>query len=145
MFSLKTAFPATSELAIAEFERSIGAQLPDDYRRFLLTCNGGEPVDGEFAVNGWGSTVVHVFYGLNTGYKAYNIDWSKSVFDDVLPESIVPIACDPGGYLVCLGVKGVAQGKVYFWDRGEKLDELILLAPSFEDFVDGLKPSGSFR
>jgi hypothetical protein len=145
MISLSKTFPATSDAAVAEFEQEIGIQLPEDYRRFLLTYNGGEPVDGEFQVPGWGFSVVHVFYGLGTGFDAYNLDWSRVRFEEVFPDSITPIARDPGGCLVCLGVQGRPRGKVYFWDRGQELDELVLLAPSFDSFVAALKPSGTFK
>lgn len=144
MISLTTKFIEPSRRCVEEFEQEIGVQLPEDYRRFLLTYNGGEPVDGEFQVPGWGFSVVHFFYGLGTGFDAYNLDWSRETFEDVFPDSITPIACDPGGCLVCLGVQGRSRGKVYFWDRGQMLDELALLAPDFDSFVANLKPSGTF-
>lgn len=140
MIALKTSFPGTNELAVARFERQLGVRLPEDYRRFLLCCNGGEPMNGAFEVEGWGSTHVHVFYGLETGYDAYNLDWSRSRLEEVFPDSVIPIACDPGGYKVCLGVRRRAQGKVYFWDRGEQLDALVRIAESFDGFLSGLKP-----
>ncbi len=140
MLEFKTAFPATTEEAVRNFEQLIGEQLPIDYRNFLLAANGGQPVNGDFVAGEWGGTLVHCFYGLSTGYDAYNLDWSRSAFSEELPEAVTPIACDPGGYIVCLGVQGSVKGKVYFWDRGEKLDTLIALAPSFEEFIDELQP-----
>ena len=141
MIAMKSAFPATHELAIARFEKKLGVRLPQDYRRFLLACNGGEPVDGEFAVEGWGSTVIHYFFGLNTGIEVYTLDWNLSKLEHVFPDSVIPIASDPGGYLVALGVKRRAEGKVYFWDRGEKLEQLVRVAPSFDGFLSRLRPS----
>jgi hypothetical protein len=144
MIAWKSSWPPTNEFAVAAFEKQLGVRLPEDYRHFLLACNGGDPVDGEFAVPGWGSTIVHFFYGLNTGYRAYNLDWVRSVLEDVFPDSVIPVACDPGGYKVALGIRRRAEGKVYFWDRGDQLKELVRVAPSFDSFVYGLKPSGTF-
>ena len=141
MIPMKNAFPPTHELAVAAFEKKLGVRLPEDYRRFLLACNGGEPLDGEFAVEGWGSTVIHYFFGLNTGIEAYNLDWRRSTLEHVFPDSVIPIASDPGGYHVALGVKRRAEGKVYFWDRGEQLEQLVRVAPSFDSFLSSLRPS----
>jgi hypothetical protein len=144
MIAMKTAFPATHELAVAAFEKKIDVRLPEDYRRFLLACNGGEPVDGEFAVAEWGATVIHFFFGLSTGERVYDLDWRKEKLADVFPASVIAIASDPGGYLVALGVRGKAEGKVYFWDRGDKLEQLVRIAPSFDSFLSSLKPDGTF-
>lgn len=138
MISWCTKFPQINQSTIEAFEASIGVGIPEDFRKFLLMNNGGEPVKAEFSIEGWGETLVHVFYGLDTGYKAYDIDWSRSNFEDVLPKEVIPIACDPGGYLICLGLEGNARGKLYFWDRGGDREELMLLASSFDDFLDRL-------
>lgn len=138
MISWRTRFPQVNQGTIEAFEALIGFSIPEEYREFLLMNNGGEPDKADFSVEGWGKTLVHVFYGLGTGYKAYDIDWSRSTFDDILPSEIIPIACDPGGYLICLGLEGRARGKVYFWDRGGDGEELRFLASSFKDFIDHL-------
>lgn len=77
---------------------------------------------------------------MDTGHAGYNLDRNHAVFRHVAPEGFIPIACDPGGYIVFLGVKDPWSGKLYFWDRGETLDELVALSPSFETFLASLRP-----
>lgn len=44
---LKQRGPPVAEETIVAFEKRFGYPLPKDYREFLLTYNGGRPVEGE--------------------------------------------------------------------------------------------------
>lgn len=145
MQSIKPTFPATSKEAIDQFEASLPGPLPAAYRQFLLDFNGGKAVNDEFAVEGWGSTGIQFFFGLDTGWDAYNLDWQKDVMEDILPDGIIAIATDSGGFKVCLGVDGPGRDKIYFYDREGKLGRLVKLAPDFDTFLNGLKPGGTFE
>ena len=60
---------------------------------------------------------------------------------------------DPFGNAICLGMRGPYHGKLYFWDHehepaANKWDgeidtaqNVMLIAASFTDFVDGIKPT----
>ena len=59
----------------------------------------------------------------------------------------IPIADDPGGNAICLGMSGNERGKVYFWDHEMEADEgdeptfenVYLVAESFASFLKSLK------
>jgi hypothetical protein len=141
MIKLKTAFQSTDETTLAAFESQLAVRLPEDYREFLLMCNGGQPIDSRFMVEGWGATEVHILYGLNTGRTACDLEWASSLFEKFFPDSVIPIGCDPEGYVICLGVRRAAFGKVYFWHRGERLEQFVQIASSFDSFLSILGPN----
>jgi hypothetical protein len=133
-------FNPPSDSDIEKYEEIIGARLPLAYRKFLQNRNGGSPFgEGNIIVDGWGSTCIFFLYGINTGRKETNLDWIYSIqSDDVEPYGIVPIAADPGGYKVYLGVSDGNSGAVFFWDRGEALEAPVLLNQTFSDFLTSI-------
>ena len=49
------------------FEADIGCTLPDDYREYLLTHNGGRPVPRDFDLDVGGPSSLEIMYGLHNG------------------------------------------------------------------------------
>jgi cell wall assembly regulator SMI1 len=142
---MQTRFPPTNEAAVAALERSLGVDsLPSCYREFLLTHNGGQPKEGEFKVEGWGVTVIQEFFGLSTRTKSAEISGNIAALEDVLPDGVIPIGCDPGGNMICLDVTGPSFGRLYLLDASSKLDQLVPVAPDLKSFFASLKPSGTF-
>lgn len=134
----------TDEAAIAAFEASRGFPLPSDYREFLLTTNGGKPEPGAFQLalrsGPYTDSVVHWFHALGHDLESTADEMARRV-----PPELLPIASDPGGNLVCLGVAGDARGKVYFWDHEHERyptgwSNVDLVADSFNAFLRGLTP-----
>ena len=148
--------PAPRE-KVLHFERVIGAPLPDDYREFLIRCNGGflggsvcfagptpDGQPGDACINHVGGFRQEAHFSL--GYL-------RSIYqegEDRIPEELIWIMDDPFGNAICLGVKGEHRGRVYFWDhenepdpeqwdgRVETSGNIELLANTFTDFVAGL-------
>jgi len=61
-----------------------------------------------------------------------------------IPPELLPIAPDPGGNLICLGIAGDVVDKVYFWDHereGHPTDwsNIDLIADSFDAFFARLE------
>src|SRR5687768_6942824 len=56
--------PALGEARVAAFERELKHRLPDQYRAFLLACNGGVPVVDRFAPIGADAADSHQIVGL---------------------------------------------------------------------------------
>ena len=132
------------EAAVAAFEARIGRPLPDEYRRILLAFNGGRPKpDGfRFALRRgpYTDSAVNWFYGLGSS-PANDLDWNRDQVRLRMPPELLPIADDPGGNQICLGIDGDARGKVYFWDHereGAGWTNVDLVADSFEAFLRGL-------
>lgn len=147
--------PPAPPKELAEFERTIGHSLPEDYRKFLVACNGGyvggalwfmgptpEGLTAEAGVHHIGGFRDEGYYCLNTNWKCYV---------GRIPAALLWIMDDPFGNAICVGLSGPHLGRVFFWDHENEPDEdwdgsvesagnLRLLANSFTDFVAGLRP-----
>lgn len=139
-----------SEVELLEIEKTIGAQLPGDYREFLATIGGiyfYEPtcVTPMEVRESWGDfeTVSTLFgsrkedrFSLLSEYE----DWR-----DEIPSCMIPIGTDGQvGGKICVGVTGKHKGKIYFWDvetseDKESFANITLIAKSFDDFLHRLK------
>jgi hypothetical protein len=134
------------ERDLAAFEALIGAKLPKDYREYLRAHNGGKPTpsDFNFLSRSSGSSLHHM-YGLCRGRDPDYADLRENYecYRERIPSSLIPIADDPGGSQICLGIHGEHYGKVYFWDHERESQRASFrnvrrLADSFAAFVSGL-------
>ena len=140
----------TSREAIAKFEAKWKVMLPEDYKAFLLCSNGGVPIPNEIRVPTWEhqGTVVDFFYGIHDGPR-FRLERAVDVYADRIPGDLIPIAADTFGNVLCIGWKGRRQGKIYFWDHEDELDEnglfvqdyrnVFLVANSLQEFLDNLE------
>lgn len=147
--------PPAPASALATFERTVGHTLPDDYRRFLVACNGGY-VGGSFWFKGptpegkVADAGVHHVGGFREEWH-FSLPEHRQCYDGRIPTALVWIMDDPFGNAICIGVDGPYRGLIYFWDHEKEPDEdwdgkvdsagnLQLIANSFTDFVAGLLP-----
>lgn len=151
--------PAPEE-DVQTFEAELGQTLPEDYRRFLIKCNGGH-VGGRYWFRGEMPTGepaeagIHHIGGLREE-DLYSLRQSRENLQGRelhLPRALIWIMDDPFGNAICLGLSGKHRGRVFFWDHEEEPDpdewdgevetaaNICLLANSFTEFVAGLKPS----
>ncbi|WP_110513545.1 SMI1/KNR4 family protein [Herpetosiphon llansteffanensis] len=148
-------FAPTNEQAVATFEQELGCRLPEDYRAFLLEHNGGQPELTVFDMNSSlmpdDQSMIHYFFTLDPASEYYEIRNEIKVYTDEtrIPLELLPIACDPGGNIICLGIRGEQRGKVYFWDHEFELEaeeegdlyyNVSCCGSSFQAFVESLSP-----
>jgi hypothetical protein len=132
-----------SSALLATFESRIGATLPNDYRDYLLTHNGGKPNPCSFKV-GRDSSRLHHVYGLHSGPAYCRLDRKYNMLRGRIPENTIPIADDPGGNKVCIVIHGTQKGQIYFWNHELEsestptLDSLTSLSESFTQFCSEL-------
>jgi hypothetical protein len=131
---------------VRAFEEQVGIVLPESYVTFLLTYNGGRPSPRAFTIKGLPGNpygVVQLFFGIGHKEESSNLDWNYQVFTDRLPNNLLPIACDDGGDLICLIVKGLHTGAVVFWDmcgEHEPPDSSIYpVSATFDDFLEAMQ------
>ena len=135
--------------ALDDFERSNGVKLPDDYRAFLLSSNGGRPRPDRFVYLRDGEadrSAVACFLGIHGG-EHNRLDRDLKIYRGRLPGSLLPIATDPFGNVIALGLAGAEAGKVYFWDHeleaddGEEptMENVFLIAGSLAEFLELLQ------
>lgn len=135
-------------------EKALGVELPEPYRRFLLAHNGGRPEPADFRIAwrgqpfapGWRVGMVGDFLEVDSG--ALDLLENRERFADRIPHGMLPVARDPGGNLVLLGLDGDRRGKVYFWvhelpaEYDERdVDNLGFVADDFDAFLAGLHDS----
>ena len=140
--------PPLTERDIAAIEREFGVSLPGDYRAFLRKHNGGSPSPDAFPIfrdSADTHGILNRFLGISPGDYDDMLAVRK-VFQERVPPDLLPIACDPGGNLICLAVAGTNRRRIYFWDHEEEADEgepptydnVYFVAESFTDLLNNL-------
>lgn len=139
------------------WEEEIGAKLPEGYRRFLLTHNGGclkERVvySGK---NKYGGTVDEFLaLELDANANGGDLRWNYQTFvkDGRMPAELIPIADTPLGDVICLGISKERWNQVYLWNHEEEAvegepgyDNVEFVAPSFEKYLAHFKIDESFE
>lgn len=152
--------PPAPEDEVQAFEADLGATFPDDYRKFLIKCNGGH-LGGKYWFRGPTPTGESADAGVHHigGFREedlYSLRLSRDNLQRVeqhIPRSLIWIMDDPFGNAICLGITGAHRGRIYFWDHEnepdpdewdgevETADNVQLLANSFTEFVAGLQPN----
>lgn len=111
--------PHIDEARVARFEKKIGHRLPDDYRTFLLSVNGGVPEDLIVAPDGSSTgTLLQVFQGLETPEDGMDLEACLAVLQlreqGQFPAELLQIANDGLGNKFVLAVAGERRGQVFF-------------------------------
>lgn len=133
---------ATSS-AITELESIASGVLPDDYRNFILSTNGGKPnLDSIFVPNhGW--TTIQHFSPLVCRINSITLSHLiKVTYKDRIPKTHLPIATTPGGSWFLLSLNKENHGNIFFWDHereDDSLGGLLLTADCFSTFLSSLK------
>ena len=148
---VRPAKPPT-ELELSSIESDLGVSLPVDYRRFMLTYNGGRPVPCTFDIlwlenyplgDIWKTSEVSRFLSIYNEDKANFVKYNKINFSGRIPKETIAIAYDPGGNLILAGITGEHAGKILFWvkdyeveeDRIPNFDNVGFIANNFDEFL----------
>lgn len=145
-FTMKDEGPPLSPHDILQVERRLGVTLPEDYKAFLFTHNGGRPNLDAFPIHGMPMNPnggIQKFYGIIRVMGASHIESSYSRLKGKIPPNLFPIACTDGGSEVCLSLWGDDQGAVYLWDWYDReipptYKNVYLIARSFQEFLDSI-------
>ena len=109
----------TSRERVAQFEQRWHVELPESYRAFLVSTNGGRPVPGAFPIGGMEGNpvgVLQAFFGLDNKIRSLDLDWTLENLGVPQPRGLVPIGCTEGDDFVCISTLDPGQ-PVVFWDR----------------------------
>ena len=156
----KSTLPPAHESDLASFESAIGCRLPEDYREFLIACNGGYIGGrlwffGPTPNGGKADAGIHHIGGFRTE-SHFSLLRSRKCYQGVelrIPRELLWVMDDPFGNAICIGLTGEYRGKMYFWDHECEPDSeewngstntaenVTLLANSFTEFIAGLEPS----
>jgi len=131
-----------SESTIDNLEQRMSIKLPIRYRDFLGKYNGGYPEpDGFLFKDESDGSSVDRFLEIGVGEHS-NLEKYLVTYSGRIPKNLFPIAHDPGGNLVVIGLSGDEQNKVYFWDHESEADgyepdmsNVNLVANDFAEFL----------
>ncbi len=144
-FDISDVGPLLTEGQIARLEQQLDVKLPDDYRSFLLSTNGGKPQRNNFPIPLHKTLTVGrlvQLFGIGRPAKESNIDWNYKNLIGQLPNYHFPIAITPEDDMVTLSLGRLDMGRVYYWVRAEYNvtgdNEAYFLAGTFDKFVETL-------
>lgn len=147
--------PEVTEAAVAAFERAIGTTLPEPYRAFVMSINGGRlaPENRRFS----NRFVVNSMYSLDDPDEARRLV-GPGVRGEAATTELLPIAYDDVGNEISIAIAGEHRGEVWYWRltdaRGDDGNprvqwhdrrDMKKLADSFDEFLAGLGPLSAKR
>jgi len=130
--------PEVTPEQIENFQRIIGANLPEDFRDFLETQNPKSTVersilkdDNEYTIFNWLPISDNDELSLTSTFE-----WTK----DLLEGKYLAFALDAGDWLFVISINPHDYGQVFFCRPDHELDEIVKLADTFVDFIGKLQP-----
>ena len=123
MVAIENSFGEVSAANLNSFEVRAGMVLPDDYKTFLLSSNGGKVSPNEIDVPGQEAVLVDLLYGICEKRKPGDLEYEIARLSDTLTKAFLPIGHDPGGNSFLLGLEGTQSGRVYYWDSSLFFEE----------------------
>jgi hypothetical protein len=140
-FSTKR-FPLPTEAEVAALEAKIKVRFPDDFRKFLLTYNGGyfrDPVITP-TTEGCPEDALIFISGLRPSHPEAELgnEVDLAMFDDNDPPQLLPIGATPLGSLIVLDVVRDEDGfgNIYF---KQAFGDCYYLADNIEHFFSLLR------
>ena len=136
---------------IIELEEYLSVSLPDAYKEFLLRYNGGVPTPNCFRwrESSYQDSTIRQFFHIwaDKADDIYSIEWNCANYqNDILriPGELLAIGSDTSGNNVCIGIRGEAYSKIFFWDHekegtGNLQDTVTLVSESFDAFLNSLQ------
>jgi len=140
---------------VARLERDLGCALPDAYRRFLLTHNGGAPTpQGAWVRSSNRLSSSQVFFGVGLERTAEDllVQRLELMRGQSLPAHYLPIGREVGGDYLLLQLAGPERGAVVTLPHDRDLvrddgvfmrSELLALASDFDVLLDAFGDEGT--
>lgn len=131
-----------SKMELDEFEVANNIRLPPSFKAFILDQNPMYVEESFFFIQGREPYDI-TFFPFSEDSEYWTIQRSfEDLFEGFFERKYLPFGCDSGGWQYVVSVQEHDYGRIYFCRMDEELqDALTLLAPSFEEFVNGLTDS----
>lgn len=146
---------------VEEIEKMVGFIFPNDYKKFMLTANGGRPKNTEkltctvdWEGIDWAADDtklgIHYIYKIeNDMMSALNLAFAYDTFvneDLRIPKNTIPVAHDAGANQYIMNLSSDNHGHVYYWlmdlekdpdDESEPdYSNVVHIADSFTEFLN---------
>lgn len=128
---------------VLRIEERLSGTLPDDYLHYLKDSNGGRAESAAFLFKdtkgNQADSLVDWFFGICAD-PDYGIESNLDVYQGRILDGFCPMACDPFGNLILIGVRDANSGHIYFWDHelegdGPTMANMSKVATSFSEFL----------
>ncbi len=137
--------PAAMADDVARLEADLGETLPQDFRNFLLTFNGGAPYPLIFDFPPDEDEPMRFLDRLNRAGRILELR-SGTTFGAGPPPDVLMIGEDPGGLIVLMSLQPRTLGSIYGWygtsepwgAANNGPEGIVPLAPDFRSFLAGL-------
>lgn len=100
---------------ICKIEEFFNVKFPKDYVEIVMENDGAYPIPNRFNING-SEEVFNNLLSFDENDSSYIVDVFNDVKDRLL-DSIIPIAEDPFGNLICFDYRTNNQPSIVFWDH----------------------------
>lgn len=134
--------PKINEKDVSIAECELGILLPDAYRAFLLSTNGGSPAPDIIDIGGYEKSPVdiQVFFGINRKVISSNLAWNFRRVEEIFGnKDFFPIACDSGGGIFCLRYRGNKFFDVVYLEKVAKNQDIRVVSPDFPTFLSKIR------
>jgi hypothetical protein len=147
-YSFRRTSRQLAEEDITAFECERKLRLPDSYRRFLLSVNGGYPENEGYYYGEGQSFMLQRLYPLTNELEPHCNLRSINHGESDAPRGFLIIGTSSFGDAVCLGIEHPHTGKVIYLDHEERDPDEIEnddwlgvypLADTFEEFMLSLQ------
>lgn len=122
MPTFRTSGPSLAGATVNELETRPGRELPDDYREFLLSTNGGTPHEQDLAKPAHTGIIVNGFFSLDFADSDLSMDYALTAWTGRYPDGYLPIARCEGSNLLLLDLRDASAGRVVYWDHEGETD-----------------------
>lgn len=143
---MKVSFAKNSEKILTTqdidtFETKINGKLPESYKQFMLTNNGGVIEDiyyCNYYISEDNFVEIYEFFPLE---EIINVDLGELAEGDSVPENWIPIANDGNSGVFFLSIKGDDFGKIYFCEPVHDIISVdsILVSENFEHLINHIE------
>lgn len=140
-------FGKISSTVVEAFERCNQLILPDDYKKFLISSNGGLVELMTCYIEKLNESVLlEVLLGIDQQERSFNMGFWLNRFHDEMPKGFIVIGLGSTGMFI-LGTDDKREDLgVYFWDDAHAFKgsseggNTYRVAKSFTEFLGSLKP-----
>lgn len=126
-----------NEQIISKVEKSLGTELPSDYKQCIIKYNGGSPDPSVFNFKDGGTGQFGYLLSF-TGDP--NIEKVFGLISEDLPEGVIPFATDFAGNKLCFDYRETKQSpSIVFYDHEEEGEDAIeLICNTFTELLERL-------
>jgi hypothetical protein len=126
-----------AESDIADLEATIGRLLPETYRRYLMTFNGGGPEPQFLDIEGapYAQIKVDMFFSFDSQNEYRDLIRLWDSVPSYKEKHLFPIGRDNGDSYLVLDLNDTNYGKVCFIDSKEDPPRMYLVANDFDEMI----------